>query len=105
VSYVHRTLFPLRPQQGNRDPGVHRTADSIRDQFLLMLVYYGVIQTILIGLAGSHRAEFTPGDAIRVIQSVSKGFEHNVSFPESALKILAEKGVRNCVSMAILIRN
>lgn len=105
VSYVYRTLFPLQPQQSNRDPGMHRTADSIQDQFLLMLVYYGVIQTMLIGLAGSHRSEFSPGDAIRVIQSVSKAFEHNVSFPENALKILDEKGMRNCITMAILIRN
>jgi lysine-N-methylase len=105
VNYVHRTLFPLRPQQSNRDRNVHHAADSIRDQCLLMLVYYGVVQTVLIGLAGFHRAEFGPSHAIRVIQSVTKVFEHNLSFPERALKILEEKGVRNCVSMAILIRN
>jgi hypothetical protein len=40
-----------------------------------------------------------------VIQSVTKAFEHNGSFPEKALKILSEKGMRNCVSMAVLLRN
>lgn len=105
VNYVHRTLFPLGPQKRNRDHNVHHAADSVRDQFLLMLVYYAIIQTVLIGLAGFHQAGFGPSHAIRVIQSVTKVFEHNVSYPGRALKILQEKGVRNCVSMAILIRN
>ena len=105
VNYVHRTLFPLPAQQGNRDPGVHHAAETIREQCLLMLIYYGVIQTVLIGLAAFHREEFGPSHAIRVIQSVTKVFEHNLSFPERALTILAEKGIRNCVSMAVLVRN
>jgi lysine-N-methylase len=105
VNYVYRTLFPLEPQQRNRDHSVHHAADSIRDQYLLMLVYYAIIQTVLIGLAGFHQAEFGPSHAIQVIQSVTKAFEHNLSFPARALKILEEKGVRSCVSMAILIRN
>jgi lysine-N-methylase len=105
VNYVHRTQFPLGPQQDNRDIGKHRTAETIPEHCLLMLVYYGVIQTVLIGLAAFHGAEFGPSHAIRVIQSVTKAFEHNLAFPERALKILAEKGVRNCVSMAILVRN
>ena len=103
VNYVHQTLFPLSPQQSK--PDGHRAAESMRDQCLLMLVYYGVIQTVLIGGAAFHRAEFAPRHAIRVIQSVTKAFEHNLSFPERALQILADKGVRNCVSMAILLRN
>jgi len=105
VSYVHRTLFPLGPQKKSGDLSLHHAAETMRDQCLLMLVYYGVIQTVLIGLAAFHRAEFGPGHAIRTIQSVSKVFEHNLSFPERALKILSEKGVKSCVSMAILIRN
>jgi hypothetical protein len=56
-------------------------------------------------VAAFYGAEFGPSHAIRVIQSVTKAFEHNLSFPERALKILGEKGLRNCVSMAILVRN
>ena len=52
VSYVHRTLFPLGPQESNRALSVHHVANSIRDQCLLMMVHYAIIQTVLIGLAG-----------------------------------------------------
>jgi len=82
-----------------------KVTETVRDQCLMMLVYYGVVQTVLTGMAGYHRAELDPAHVIRLIQAVSKAFEHNLSFAAKALKMLAEKGVRNCASMAILLRN
>jgi lysine-N-methylase len=105
VSYVHRTLFPLGAQKGPGEPGMDKGAESVRDQCLTMLVYFGVVQTVLTGMAGFHRAGLDPSHAIRLIQAVSKAFEHNLSFAGKALQILAGKGVRNCASMAILLRN
>jgi lysine-N-methylase len=106
VNYVHCTLFPLGPQKSNRDSNLHRPAvESMRDRCLMMLIYYAVVQTVLIGMAALHKEALGPDHAIRAIQAVAKTFEHNPKFPERALQILSEKGVRNCVSMAILIRN
>ena len=42
---------------------------------------------------------------IQVIQSFTKAFEHSLTFPERTLKTLAEKGVKNCAGMALLMRN
>jgi lysine-N-methylase len=105
VNYVHRTMFPLGPQESNRGLSVHHIATSIRDQCLRMIVHYGIIQTVLIGLAGFHKAEFGSGHVIKVIQSFTKAFEHSLTFPERTLQILAEKGVNSCAGLAILIRN
>jgi len=105
VSYVHRTLFPLGPQKSNREPSVHYHAGSIREQCLLMMVYYAIIQTLLMGLAGFHQAEFAPGHVVQAIQSFTKVFEHHLSFPGRALQILANKGVKTCTSLAMLVRN
>ena len=105
VSYVHRTLFPLGPQESTRGLSVHHIAQSIRDQCLLMMAYYAVIQTLLIGMAGFHKEQFGVEHAIQVIQSFTKAFEHSPTFPERALKILAQKGVNSCAGLAILIRN
>ena len=105
VNYVHRTLFPLGAQNGAGELRVDKGAETVRDRCLLMLVYYGVIQTVMTGQAAFHRAELGPADVIRLVQSASKAFEHNLSFAGKALKILAGKGVRNCLSMAILLRN
>jgi lysine-N-methylase len=105
VSYVHRTLFPLGPQESNQELSAHHTAKSIRDQCQLMLVNYAIIQTILIGQAGLHKSEFAAGHVIKVIQSFSKAFEHSLTFPPRTLQILADKGVNTCASLAILMRN
>jgi len=104
VNYVHRTLFPLGPQEANRELSVHHVASSIRDQCLLMMVHYAIIQTVLIGLAGFHKADLAPGHVIKVIQSFTKTFEHSLSFPERMLQILADKDVKTCASFAILVR-
>ena len=60
---------------------------------------------LLIGLAGFHKAQFDAGHAIKVIQSSSKTFEHSLTFPARALQTLADKGVKTCASVAILLRN
>ena len=69
VSYVHRTLFPLGPQESTRDLSIHHIANTIRDQCLLMMVHYAIIQTLLIGVAAFYKEQFgtpacDPGDSI-----------------------------------------
>jgi lysine-N-methylase len=105
VSYVHRTLFPLGPQVSSRGLSVYHIAQSIRDQCLLMMVYFAIVQTLLIGMAAYHKEELSTGHVIQVIQSFTKAFEHSLSFPGRALKILAAKGMTSCASMAILLLN
>jgi len=105
VNYVHWTLFPLGPQESDRQRSVHHIGNSIRDQCLLMMGHYAIIQTVLIGLAGFHKAEFGAGHVVKVIQSFTKAFEHSLTFPRRALEILADKGVKTCAGLAILIRN
>jgi lysine-N-methylase len=104
VSYVHNTLFPLGAQKTNRDPSLHPGPQTVREHCLTMFVHYGVIQTVLTGVAAFRRPDFGTADVIRVIQSVTKVFEHNLAFPQEALKILEQKGARNCVSLALLLR-
>jgi len=105
VTYVHGTLFPLGPQESNRELSAHHTAKTIRAQCLLMMTYYSIIQTILIGLAGFHESEFGAGQVIQLIQSFSKTFEHSVTFPERALQVIAHHGVKTCAGLAMLVRN
>ncbi|MGD0133576.1 MAG: flagellin lysine-N-methylase [Bryobacteraceae bacterium] len=104
VSYVHRTLFPLGPQKSSRGLSVHGIANTMSDQCLVMLAHYAIIQTLLIGMAAWHKQEFGSAHAILVIQAFTKAFEHSPSFPERALKILADKGMKSCASLAKLIR-
>jgi lysine-N-methylase len=105
VSYVHRTLFPLGPQESTRGLAIHHIAHSISEQCLVLTAHYAIIQTLLVGMAAFHKAEFGTGHAIQLIQSFTKAFEHSPSFPERALKILADKGMKSCAALANLVRN
>ena len=105
VSYVYRTLFPLGAQQSTHGLSVHRAANTIRDQCLLLTAYFGIVQTLLIGVAAFHKEQFGTGEAVEVIQSFTKAFEHSPTFPERALKKLAEKGVASSTMLALLLLN
>ncbi len=105
VNYVHRTLFPLGPQESTRGLSTHHIAKTVRDQCLLLLAHFGIVQTLLIGMAAFHKEQFSTAEAIETIQSFTKAFEHSPSFPERALEILKQKGVTNCVMLAILLLN
>ena len=104
VHYVHRTLFPLGPQESTRGLSVQHAAQTIRDQCLLMMVHYAILQMLLIGMAAFHKERFGMDEVIQVVQSYTKAFEHSISFPERALKVLAAKGVTNCTMFALLLR-
>jgi len=105
VSYVFRTLFPLGAQESTHGLSIHRAANTIRDQCLLMTVYFGIVQTLMIGVAAFYKERFSTGEAIEVIQSFTKTFEHSPTYPERALKKLAEKGVASCTMLAVLLLN
>jgi len=105
VNYVYRTLFPLGPQETKRGPGAHHVEQSIRENGLLMLVHYAMIQTLLIGMAAFHKEEMSPAHAIRAIQSFAKAFDHSVSFPAQALRILGAAGMDTCVKLALTVRH
>ncbi len=105
VSYVFRTLFPLGAQESTHGLSIHRAANTIRDQCLLLTAYFGIVQTLLIGVAAFHKEHFGTAEAVEVIQSFTKTFEHSPTFPERALKKLADKRVTSCVMLAILLLN
>jgi len=105
VNYVHRTLFPLGPQESTRGASMHHMAESIREQCLLLLAYFGITQTLLIGVAAFHKEKFNAAEAVHVIQAFTKAFEHSPSFPERALEILKKKGVTSCTMLAVLLLN
>jgi lysine-N-methylase len=105
VNYVHRTLFPLGAQESTRGLSTHHVAKTVRDQCLLLLAHFGIVQTLLIGMAAFHKEHFSTVEAIELIQSFTKAFEHSPSFPERALETLKRKGVASSVMLAILLLN
>ena len=105
VNSAHGKLFPFGPQEGTQNLNFERVVNTISKQYLLLAVYFAVIKTMLIGVAGFHKADFCIDHVLKVVQCCAKTFEHSLAFPEKALEILAGHGIKNCVSLATLLRN
>lgn len=105
INYVHRALFPLGPQESRRTLSASRIRLSIREQGLLLLAHFAIVQTVMIGVAGLYGEKFHEDHAVKVIQSATRTFEHSLAFPPRALEILAGHGLKSCASFAILLLN
>jgi lysine-N-methylase len=105
VNYVYRGLFPFGPQQSTYALRAQRFRGSIHDEFILMAVYYGLIETLLVGLAGFYKEAFGAEHVIRVIYTTTRTFEHSLTFPERILKALEEKGLNSVRGAAVLIKS
>ena len=86
VAYVFRSLFPFGSQSVNRKLAEHHFEHSISRQYQLMVVDFVVIETLLAGLAAFYGAAFGVPEALKLIQSATKTFEHSLSYPAKALE-------------------
>lgn len=105
VNYAYKTLFPLGPQESTQKLSIYRRDSPISVQYILLVVHYAILKTVLIGMSGYHKSDLGTGHLIKLIQSYAKAFEHSTAFPPLAVKILAGKGMKNAASMAVLIQN
>ena len=105
VNYVYRGLFPFGPQESTyklRDQNIER---SIHNEFMLMAVYFAIIQTLLAGMAGFHKEAFGSPHVIQVIYTFTRTFEHSLTFPQRVIQALDDKGLNNPEGVAVLIKN
>ena len=105
VNYAHRTLFPLGLPESNRRLYNELVPTSMAAQYMLMVAYYAIIRTLLIGIAGFHKAAFGADQVIKLIQSCGKTFEHSLVYPGHVIRILAGKAMTTPASLCVLIRN
>jgi lysine-N-methylase len=105
VNYVYKTLFPLGPQESTHKLSLFRKNCSIATQYILMALHYAAVKAVLIGMSAYHKSDFGTNHLIKLIQSYAKSFEHSTAYPPRAVEILAEKGMKNAASMAVLIKN
>ena len=105
VTYAYKNLFPLGRLESNRKCGLHHIGNSISIQCMLMLAYYAIARTVMIGMAAVHKSSFGVEQALRLIQSSTKAFQHSTSFPLRVIEILNHNGLRTGASMAALVQD
>lgn len=104
VNYVYRALFPFGPQESTYGLRTQNIQRSIHAEFMLLAVYYAVIETLLIGLAAFHGEPFGAAQVVEVVYTFTRTFEHSLAFPVRVLQTLDEKGLNGPAGVAVLVR-
>lgn len=105
VNYVFKTLFPFGPQESTQKLSIYCRDNPISVQYMMMVLHFAVLKTVLIGMSGYHKSELSTSHLIKLIQSYTKAFEHSTAYPARAIEILRSKGMNNAASMAVLVQN
>ncbi len=105
VAYAFKTMFPFGSPSVNRLLNLQKVGSTPLVQYMLMGSYFSMSKTVMIGLAGKHKADFSLEHMVRAIQSISKTMEHCETYPIRLLEILTSKGIKDSAGMAVLIQN
>ncbi|MBP3950034.1 flagellin lysine-N-methylase [Bacillus suaedae] len=91
VNYVFKDCMPIN-------------GDSPFDSYSIMIINYALIKIHLVGMA-SHRNEITIEMVIKLVQSLSKTFEHDPKYYDSIINLLKEKDMMTLAYLSILVNN
>jgi lysine-N-methylase len=91
VNYVFKTCLPL-------------DSESLFESYTRMILHYSLIKIHLIGMANYHQS-LTTDLVIKLVQSLSKTFEHNKLYFEKILKLIKDNNFMTLTYMCILIKN
>ncbi|MEH7381338.1 flagellin lysine-N-methylase [Bacillus sp. JJ1533] len=91
VNYVFKNCLPI-------DCG------SPFESYSRMILLYALIKVHLVGIANHHKG-LTSELVIKLVQSLSKTFEHNPEYLEKIFKLMKEKDLLTLTYMSILINN
>ena len=105
VVYAFKTMFPFGLPSVNRVLNLQTPESIPLAQYQLMASYFSLSQTLMIGLAGLYKTDFSIEHVVRSIQSLSKTMEHCETYPRQLRAILADKGIHDSAGMAVLIQN
>ncbi|AIF50296.1 flagellin lysine-N-methylase [Pelosinus sp. UFO1] len=100
VNYVFKNLFPFRPQKS-----IYFDQKSIYTEYILLVIHYSLIKTLLIGIAGYHQENFNSKHVITLIQTFAKSIEHNLPYLKQAVQFIEASNMNNTSGMTILIKN
>lgn len=100
VNYVFKNLFPFRAQKDTLFE-----QQSVYSEYVLMVLHYSIIKTLLIGHAGYYQKDFSIEHVTKLIQTFGKAVEHNLPFLQQAVQFIETCNMNNTSGMMVLIKN
>jgi lysine-N-methylase len=99
LNYVYQHLFPF-----GRAGSDHFVEHSIFEEAVLLLTQFSWMTTLLTGVAGRYRQEFTDAQLVRTVQSFTRAVEHVPQVLEDALSFVMARDLDSLSGFAELLR-
>ena len=99
MSYVVRKRFPYG------DDPQSETSENPRMEFTLMALRFALIKGVMIGMAGLHKGNLTPGHLIQLVQSFEKGVEHSAAARAEMVRYIRAENLDCPDGIAMMLRN
>jgi len=101
TNYVFRTNYPFgRPAD---QPPSENAADA-STQHMRLCAQFGILQTMLIGMAAHDREAFDEARVVKLVQSLAKAFEHSISSLREMSTFIAQRNLNNLRGIALLVK-
>ncbi|MCH6263910.1 flagellin lysine-N-methylase [Neobacillus citreus] len=91
VNYVFKNCMPI-------------DCDAPFESYTRMILHYSLIKLHLVGIA-NHYNGLTSDLVIKLVQSLSKTFEHNPTYFEKTMGLFKENNLMNLTYMSMLVKN
>jgi lysine-N-methylase len=100
LNTIFQNLFPF-----GRSGSTHFVPQTILDEYILIAVQFAWVNTLLIGMAGHYKENFSGAHVVFAIQSFARGVEHYPYFVLSLLDHFGNLQLNTLNGMAVLLKN
>ncbi len=100
LNYIFRTGFPFVDVTAP----VERSIDPLTS-YLLMVLHYRLLHSLLIGAAWRHGNGFSIAHAVQLVPTFARGVEHNIKFIDELMSFARSPELQNSDGLAVLLRS
>ena len=100
LNYVIQTGFPALHGGG----GVGERTDPLVS-FVVLMLHYRLLQSLMIGEAAWHGAAFSAAHAVQMVYTFARGLEHNLAFSDELRRTGQRPELQTSDGMAMVLRN
>ena len=104
ISCIFRTLYPYGPKPQGQKFSIDSSREAMRHSFVRLAVHYGIVRTLLIGMAALHKDDLSVHHAVKLVQSYSRLSMNTTLFTTADIEYLEKDGgdsVRKAAGLAM----
>lgn len=104
TNFAFKNCYPFGRQSG-KPQDLGSVSANAEEEHLSMCAQVALLQSLLVGMAARHGAEFGESHVVKLFESFARTFEHSVQAMEGISGLVAARGLKNLPGIAVLLRH